>query len=65
MFFKHFFFIKQPAFLGFLIIFLDFFEPFEVQRRFVDFRDKLYFSVVFFCRKVVPFITRSYFSSIF
>ena len=48
MFFKHFFFIKQPAFLGFLIIFFDFFEPFEVQRRFVDFRDKLYFSVVFF-----------------
>ena len=44
MFFKHYS-IQQLAFLGFLLVFLDFFK---VQKCFVDCRAKFYSSAVFF-----------------
>ena len=47
MFFKHLS-IYQPAFLGFLLVFLDFFK---VKRCFVDYRVKFYSSAMFFVER--------------
>ena len=50
MFFKHFF-VRQLAFMGFLLVFLDFFR---VQRCYVDCKAKFYSSAVFFVQRWFP-----------